>query len=158
MCRSALSGNIPGSCISMCCSHPNNSRLAVVTSNSMTNFGRASATRKRIRVSLVLLLALALVGVVLVFWASNRSLAVNFVNDTSQTVNIPDCGPDLTQIDAGQTVTLSVYENTRTCTVDGNLQGNEAIVGCVHLPSPLTNGLTIRISVAERTPHSRTCP
>ena len=125
----------------------------------MKLFPRLNGLERWLVLAIGAVVTLALVGYVAVYFISTvQSVPVTIFNDIAHTVIITDCGSDLTQIDAGQSATLSVYKCTRTCSVDGNPKGNVPIVGCVHLPSPLNTGLTIRISVAERSSRSRSCP
>ena len=102
------------------------------------------------------ILLVAAVATVVV-WSQVSSVPVTFVNDTSQTVIIPDCGSDLTQIEPGQSTDLSLKTNSRHCTVDRPRGGNEVILGCLDLPSPLTPHSVFRVSDARSVSRTNPC-
>jgi hypothetical protein len=95
--------------------------------------------------------------VTVVVWSHVNSVPVKFVNDSAQSVILPDCGPDLEQLAPGQTAIISVDRQTQHCSVDGARDGNEVVVGCLVLPSPLEANAVVRVSAARPASRSNSC-
>jgi hypothetical protein len=121
---------------------------------------QAHPARKRrtvwayIGVAVVVLVAAIATAVI---WSHMDSVPVQFVNDSTESVIIPDCGSDLAQIGAGQSAVLSVNKQSQHCSVDGMRGGNEAVVGCLTLPSPLAANAVVHISDAKPVTRSHPC-
>jgi hypothetical protein len=101
-------------------------------------------------------ICIAVIATVVV-WSHVNSVPVKFVNDSTESVILPDCGPDLEQLAPGQTAIINVYQQTHTCSIDGARAGNEAVVGCLVLPSPLEANAVVRISEARAVSRSQPC-
>jgi hypothetical protein len=83
----------------------------------MKLFPQLSGLMRKLVLAIAFVVTFAIIGYVAVYVvATVQSAPVTIFNDTAHAVIIPDCGSDLTQIDAGQTATLSDYTNTRTFT------------------------------------------
>ena len=72
-----------------------------------------------------------------------ESVPIRFVNDTRSPIILPDCGSDLTQINAGETTLVQVNSISKFCSIDSGVDG--ALVGCLRMPTPLTPNTLVRI-------------
>jgi hypothetical protein len=96
--------------------------------------------------------------VTVVVWSHIDSVPVKFVNDTSHAVILTDCGPDLQQVDSGQTSVINVFRHTKGCTFTGLLLGgNQTAGGCLVMPSPLEANAVVRVSDARPISRSHPC-
>jgi hypothetical protein len=86
-----------------------------------------------------------------------NSIPVKFVNDTGQSVVLPDCGPDLEQLGAGQAAVINVDKQTQHCSIDGTRGSGETVVGCLILPSPHEGKAVVRLSDARPVSRSHPC-
>ena len=93
-----------------------------------------------------------------IVWSHVDSVPVKFVNDTANAVILTDCGPDLQQIDSGQTSIINVYRHTEHCTFTGLLPGGrQSAGGCLVMPSPLGANAVVRVSNARPVSRSHPC-
>jgi hypothetical protein len=120
---------------------------------------RHGRKRRRFWVSAGIVVSVACLVVIAaaVIWSHVDSVAVKFVNDTGRSVVLPDCGPDLVRLGAGQAVVVKVGGRTRYCSIDGARGGGEAVVGCLVLPSPLEGNAVVRFSEARPVSRSHPC-
>ena len=123
------------------------------------NRARPERKRRNIWIPIGIAAVIVLVAVIMavVVWSRLDSVPVNFVNDTVQTAIISDCGPDLEQIGAGQTVVFNVNKQSQNCSFERLSGGNETTLGCLTLPSPLTANAVVRISDARPVARTHTC-
>ena len=96
--------------------------------------------------------------VTLVILSHKDSVSVRFVNDTTHSVILTDCGPGLQPIDPGQTSIINVYTNTLECTFAVLPPGvNQEANGCIAMPSRLIADTVVRISDAKPISRSHPC-
>lgn len=121
---------------------------------------RSKRKRPTLWISIVAAMAVVLVaGIVIVaVWSHIDSVPVKFVNNTSQAVILTDCGPDLEQINAGETSLINVYRHTKDCTFTGlHLSGSQTAGGCLVMPSPLEANTIVRVADARPVGRSHLC-
>jgi hypothetical protein len=80
-----------------------------------------------------------------IFWENVTAVSVRFVNNTSATVTLPDCGTDIASFNPGQESSLPVAsDRPGRCTVDNADQGT--IIGCITMPAAVNAWTVIRLS------------
>jgi hypothetical protein len=99
---------------------------------------------------------LGAVIVTVVVYSHVESVPVKFVNDTANAIILTDCGPDLQQVQSGQTSVINVYRYTKDCTF-GRLSGDQTEGGCLVMPSPLEANAVVRVSDARPISRSHPC-
>lgn len=112
------------------------------------------------RTKKVLWLVLGGVGVLsvaayiaLAVYSSVNSVSVRFVNNTENAVTLSDCGPDIETIPAGVSGVINLYQPTKYCSVGA--QGGSGSATCLKMPTPLENGVAVRIS--DATANTKPC-
>jgi hypothetical protein len=115
--------------------------------------------RRRLWVPAAIVVSVACLAVIVaaVIWSHVNSVPMKFVNDTGRSVVLPDCGPDLERLGAGQAAVISVDKRARYCSIDGTRGSGEAVVGCLILPSPLGGNAVVRLSDARPVSRSHPC-
>jgi hypothetical protein len=108
-------------------------------------------------IGIVVSVACLAVIATVVIWSHVNSVPVTFVNDTGRSVILPDCGPELAQLGAGQTAVINVDKQTQHCSIDGTRGSGEAVIGCLILPSPLKGNAVVRLSHTRPVSRSHPC-
>ena len=82
-------------------------------------------------------------------YSSVNSVSVTFINDTTRSVVLPDCGPDILTVAAKTSLVVNVFQPSAYCSIDVAGATDEIVGGCLRMPSPLQNGDVVRISQAS---------